>query len=97
MYCKVFSLWDGLSKNQLKRKRGYGRFRIDTEKLAKILFLRLINTKSGEGITAKVDFDVSSKIKSRLSDSTDQWVLKKSGYFENKGRNGIRILEKNIF
>ena len=58
-----------------------------------------VNTKqeSGEGITAKVDFDVSSKIKSRLSDSTDQWVLKKSEYFESKGRNGIRILENNIF
>ena len=40
--------------------------------------------ESGEGITAKVDFDVSSKIKSRLSDSTDQWVLNKSGYFENQ-------------
>ena len=40
--------------------------------------------ESGEGITAKVNFDISSKIESRLSDFTDQQILKIRTFCESK-------------
>ena len=56
----------------------------DAEKLAKISFVWLTTQESGEGITAKVNFNIYSKIESSLSDSTDQQTLKIRTFCESK-------------
>ena len=64
----------------------------DAEKLAKIYFVCITKQESGESITAKVNFDISSKIESRLSDSTNQIDLENQNIWKIKDRNGITIL-----
>ena len=59
-------------------------------------YMKILNRSQVKVSQQKSILMFPEKLKA-VSLTTDQWVLKKSGYFENKGRNGIRILENNMF